>query len=373
MAFVASLYPDALLGQERGRLFDAEVHTDYVLVDPGRMANAVWWSLDGVSSGLFDQGAVMREVSVPQLVTIESDELFLVDGESGTRVLVYSLSDLALERALGGDGDGPGQFRVRPGHRVGLDVTPERILVTGGSKIALFDRGGRLLSEVPFPFWTQWDFKSFGDGFVGEGSDPSDYSYLLNLYDSELRATKELLRVPNPVGAEGGPIHVLTTSLQYQVAGDEVFAWGHTPELVVEVFDSAGEKLRTLSPPYDRIPVTEQIRAMILESYTANPGFADQTDELRERIVFPSHFPAIWDGYVDDGLLYLLTYERQGWQFKMLRFDAHGNALGSTLVPVRLSPANTPYPATVYRGTWYQIARNHETGEWDLLAHELQF
>jgi hypothetical protein len=128
-----------------------------------------------------------------------------------------------------------------------------------------------------------------------------------------------------------------------------------------------------LRPQYDRVPVAEEIKAMILEAYGANAGFAGQTEDLRERLVFPSHFPAIWTGYVDDGKIYLLTYERQGWEFRMLVLDTDGNALGSALLPVRLSPANTPYPATVHQGRWYQVAMNHETGDWDLLVLDIRF
>jgi hypothetical protein len=363
--------PTMVHGQERAGLFDIEVDDEYTLVDPGRLAFYGWWQVDGAGSGLFDQRAVMEGVAQPRLLLIEGDELFVVDGLNGTQVLVYSLPELELQMSLGGGGEGPGEFTVRPGHRVGLDVTEDRILVTGGSKVALFDRGGKLLGETPFPFWTQWDFQVFGEGYVGQGSRPDEYSYQLNLYDSGLQRRREILDVANPVSGEGGPIRVLTTSLRYRVHGNEVYAWGHTPDFVIEVFDRDGVVARSLRPQYDRVPVTDEVKAMILQAYAANPGFADRMDELRERILFPSHLPAIWDCWFDDNTIYVLTYERRGWEFKMLLLDRQGNPLGGAWLPVSLSPAGTPYPATVHQGNWYQVAKNHETGTWELVVLDI--
>lgn len=227
-------------------------------------------------------------------------------------------------------------------------------------------RGHSCDSETGYPFWTQWDLRSLSSHYVGVGSDPDDYSYLLNLYDSGLRPLREILRVANPVSADDRSIRVLTTSLQFRVHEGEIYAWGHTPDLVIEVFDEEGDLVRSLRPQYDRVPVGEEIKGMVLQSYAANPGFADRMDELRERIVFPTHLPAIWDCYLDGERIYVLTYERQGWEFKMLVFDRDGNPLGSTLLPLRLSPANTPYPAAVYQGRWHQVVKNRETGAWEL-------
>lgn len=351
--------PGAALGQQSTLIFDTNL--------PERAAPWHAGSLSSLGSGLFDlENRELPGLTHPHLLVIHDGELFVVDGVDGTKILVYSLADLSPLRSFGGDGEAPGQFKVRPGHRIGLHVTAERVVVTGGSKVSLFDRDGALLSEKAFPFWTRWDLKILGAGYAGEGADPEDYSYLLNLYDSELQPVREILRVANPVSAEDRSIRVLTTSLQSRVHEGEVYAWGHTADLVIDVFDTQGAPVRSLRPDYERVPVTDEIKGMILRAYAANPGFADRIEELRERIVFPDHLPAIWDCYLDGGKIYVLTYERQGWEFKMLVFDRDGNPLGNALLPVQLSPANTPYPATVYEGRWHQVVKNRETGTWEL-------
>ena len=76
--------------------------------------------------------------------------------------------------------------------------------------------------------------------------------------------------------------------------------------------------------------------------------------------------------FVDRERIYVMTYWRAGAEGELLELNRHGSIETRLRLPIRLSPAHTPYPATVYNGTWYQLARDGSGGAWRMNMQRLR-
>lgn len=95
------------------------------------------------------------------------------------------------------------------------------------------------------------------------------------------------------------------------------------------------------------------------------PKYRDQYELQKDRIAYPDYFPEISGMYIDQDLIYVLTWKRQGDKIECFIFDLKGNLKKQLFVPYVFEDPMFPYPVQIKGGKLYRVIEN-EDGQWEL-------
>ena len=85
--------------------------------------------------------AEFPELMQPVRITIDGNEMYIVDGR--TKIEVYSVSEQKLLREISKSGQEPGEFRYLPF----LKIFPDLVFLGAYNKIMIFSKDGKLTEE----------------------------------------------------------------------------------------------------------------------------------------------------------------------------------------------------------------------------------
>jgi hypothetical protein len=204
-----------------------------------------------------------------------------------------------------------------------------------------------------------------GRGFIRE--DKNAY-VIINFYNADLKRGQELYRVVSP-DQPGGKIYLLSRNFIYRTYKDQVYIAGKEG-FIIDVLDHEGKQLFSIDREYKRRKVTDKdvgdMRGALKLRYR------DQYELLKDRIVYPDYFPEISGMYIDQDLIYVLTWKRQGDKIECFVFDLKGNLKKQLFVPFVFEDAVLPYPVQIKGGKLYQLIEN-EDEQWELHINPLEF
>lgn len=319
----------------------------------------------------------MPDLEKPDSITMGHEYLYITD--QGT-IAIYSLKDVKLKNKFGRKGEGPGEFRIRPFDKLGLQVFihGDYIVVNSTGKLSFFTRSGEFKEEITYPGEMQ-SFTPLGSKFVGYSrTKENDLLYLtINIYDPrQLQMEKEIYR-RRYYGQLKGPSKILRLVMAtknasmrgalYQVYNNRLFLEGENNEILV--FDDSGKKLYTVRQSYEKMkipdPFKQKVMAFLKKRYPTIYRHARQYGE------FPGYFPLRYF-LVTDSKIYVLTFKTSNGKNELYILDLEGKLLGKTMVPFEEAEFLQPYPFTIGKGVFYQLNENLDTEEWELHIHQIR-
>jgi hypothetical protein len=156
------------------------------------------------------------------------------------------------------------------------------------------------------------------------------------------------------------------------VEGNKIIAPGGD-EFVLNIFDADGNKVSTITRPYERLKVTEDYKKGIHLYFKTDPGTKQYYDAfLKKMLKFRDDFPAIQFFLVDNGRIYIQTYMKKGDKYELFIYDLEGKSLKRLFLPVKFLDAIKPNPFTFKDDTFYQLIENQDEEEWELHAIEIK-
>jgi hypothetical protein len=145
-----------------------------------------------VTPALAQKPVILPQICDPQSIVVDNGQIYIVEY---TSIYIYSTKDFKLQRKIGKEGEGPREFRPRPGiFEISINVEPDYLLVKSVQRLSYFTRDGEYIKEINADIHTE--LIPHGDQFVGIkrwiGENKTLYS-TTSIYDSHFKKIKELI------------------------------------------------------------------------------------------------------------------------------------------------------------------------------------
>lgn len=304
------------------------------------------------------------DLKKPAAIEVDQSQLYIIDD---TSVLIYSLKDYKLIKKVGRRGEGPGEFK----NITSIHIYDDAFLVNSRGKVSLFSKDGKLLKEVKA--LSGYDFEKVGEYFIGSDVETIDkISYMTaNLHDSELKKIKQISR------REGALLgsKFLDPILIYAPLGPEFRA--SDDKVVVKkqdgkflILDITGKTISTITPDYQRLPVTIEQRESILNFYRTNPNTRDNFLNLKKRFKFSKYFPYVRNFHLDQNNLYILTFNKMLEKREIFIFNTCGKFMDRIFVTIEESNILQLYPYIIKNSKLYQMVESED--DWKIEVTSLK-
>jgi hypothetical protein len=306
--------------------------------------------------------AEFPELMQPVRITIDGNEMFVVDGRS--KIEVYSISEQKLLREISKSGQGPGEFRYLPF----LKIFPDSVFLGAYNKIMVFSEGGKLIEERRlYPI-----AKAFpvGDNYVSFGTvrEGADIYRTVNLLGPDLRKIKELHRHLR-IRRKGG-INPIRDYMDFDTLGDKIFIAESREDFLIEVFDDTGEKQYTIYKEVEKIRITNEFKTAYIEQLTARPGGQGQEWKVaidQWGVEYDRFFPDIREFQVADDKIYVQTYRTEQRKTEFIVMDLEGNSSQSVFLPLYEEGSLVDkHVYTFSNGDYYYLKYNDDKEIWEL-------
>lgn len=319
--------------------------------------------------------AVLHEVTDPgQSLWIRKNHLFVANATDSLKmrniIQVYSLKDGSLTKKFGG----PDVFKIMPDHGVIIVLQPEKFVVNSSGKVSIYNYGFELLQEFEHGgdtfFYVPWRNRFIARQIHVENK--IEY-YRLNMYDSELKIIKELCRKEVSDKAFSG-------DFSFNIYNNELYVSKINDDFVIEVFDSEGNNIKSITQNYTRVKVTQEHIDKHFKNLTSRPGwerFFNSREEMetfyRNRIKYPAYFPAIQQIFTTDARIYVLTRTQFEDQREIWILDLEGQLINREVVQFKMRSQDNPYPFTIQNNRFFQLILSDQTEQWELYSTLLPF
>lgn len=320
------------------------------------------------SSILAKKMAVLPEIKRPhQLIALKERALVV----EGTTIFVYSLNDYKLLTKFGKMGEGPQEFKVRPGDQVHVYPKDDYIYVSSMGKASVFTKDGKFVREVPAV--TGRKFTPLGHTqyvAIGRITEGKKAFRTIDLFDSNLKKTKTVFKQSDIL--QGPAVRVYFTSLAFSTYDDKIFMTGRKG-FIIDVFDNKGEPLFTIKRDYKKIKITRQIQQNVLDWFKQDPRYDDRTYQyIKANIRFPDYFPAIDEMIIKDDKIYVRTHQVKGDDYEFVIFDIKGKYLKTKFIHLVRENSMYPYPYDIANGNAYQLVEDLDKETWELHCNAIK-
>jgi hypothetical protein len=299
--------------------------------------------------------ATFPDIYAPVKVRVDDNKLYISEKAS---VFIYSLDKFELLKKFGGEGEGPREFK----RYAFLYPLPEYLLVNSVGKISYFKKDGTFIKEVKAK-GDAANFAPLGKYFVARGfriatdaKEKINYK-TLNLYDSNLTKVREIFKHELD-WQQGKGTKLFHLAFSYQAHGNRIYIAGHK-DFFIDVFDTEGKLLFTISQEYEKVKFTKDHKKQVLAYFKRTRP--ERYQYWEQYGLFPDYFPAVNRILIRDQLLYVLTFKKQDNQYELFIFDLEGKRLEKIFVPLVDLRFMMPYPFEIDKNKLYQMVENDKT------------
>ncbi len=315
-------------------------------------------------------GVEAPELLKPADIKIDGDRVYVSDRAA---IKIFRLPRMQLEKEMGREGEGPGEFKTIPTIFRGsaaIHLREKDIVVSSIGRATFFTRGGEYIKEIINPYILT-EFVPFGDRYVGAGFDKNARNeYLIvNFYDQNLKRGKELLRQES--FGSGASIDLVSIGIfpSIQVGSGKVFV--NDSKGIIHLFDSEGNQIKTidishLESKYSPVKVTKERRNRYIDFAKAHHAFKRLYEQDKNRIRFPEVFPLMKDLCLSEDRLYIFTFREKDNLKECYITDLEGNLIKKVWLPVKDMNPRDLYPYTIHGEKIHQLRENLETEVWEL-------
>lgn len=314
----------------------------------------------------------------PEFVKIVDDEFFVNEGAS---VFVYSIEDYKLKYKFGVEGEGPQEFKVNiigiPGHKICFTPLPDSIVVGSESKVSYFSRDAKFIREKRIPVPMIIDFTPLSKGFVGRNykNDKGVQLMSVDLYDQEGIRLKEVCKHEITAWKKGSRVlwDLVDILPEFKTYNDHIFMAGGG-DFKLDVYNSNGEKVRTIKHKYDRLKVGDSEREKIIGLWKDDsPRIRREWDSFFKKMIgVPDYLPAFRAFFIADNNIYFQTsrVEKDKTEFIIMGID--GKFKKQVFLPLRYRNIVMAFPYTISKNKLYQLFDNEEAEHWELFVTKIE-
>jgi hypothetical protein len=275
----------------------------------------------------------------PHQIAVDGNDLYVFD-EADYSLHVYTLSPFAARMIIGKKGDGQHDFKYLPF----VYVQSESLAVTDFTKTVWFSKKGDALKVKEYSDFPDFDMNSemllvpIKENYVRITADHDQNKRHVYLLDPGFNPIKELYEGPF-TWRRGSPVHYRTDTVCHE---GMIFISDTEKDFFMAIFDHTGKDL-----------------------FSIKLGREDEK---------PSQ-PLLHQYCVSDGRIYAATTMKKEGKTEMFVIDMSGSIVKRVLVPL---PSIRPTRGVVRydlfdvdQSRLYEIVKNVETGNWELLITEL--
>jgi len=294
------------------------------------------------------------------LLRIDAGKIYIVD-QALKMGFIYDRSDLKKKAEFGGPGEGPGEFP----HISNFTINTQFIYVSGMGRLSIFSRDGKYIKDIKSPS-IGYGYSPIGNNFIGTANitrnpDPNYINLQFNLYDSQLKKKKELLKTTIHVncGIEGGQefIYLIDDHAAAVVYNDTVFIGTTEKGFSFSIFNIDGRNHYDIKVDVEKRKITGEERQKKIDSLRSFLGeklFKAEYERKKIKFKFPDYYPAYRAFFVNDGRIYVFCYP-QDKQNEVYILDLKGNILGKRFIPTSdIGGVNSRYHC-MYNGNLYEM------------------
>ncbi|MDQ1352003.1 MAG: hypothetical protein QG657_2309, partial [Acidobacteriota bacterium] len=153
----------------------------------------------------------------------------------------------------------------------------------------------------------------------------------------------------------------------FYAADEKIIALGGE-DFVIDVYNSGGNKVSSISRECKRIEVTDEYKTGVYDFYKESPNFRQYYESIKNMIQFSRYFPAIQFFLAADKKIYIQTYVKETDCYEFFIYDLEGKFLKRLFLPVVYRNSLMPFPYTIIHNTLYQLIENEDAEVWELHA-----
>jgi hypothetical protein len=298
----------------------------------------------GTLSTLFSQEAVLKDIFDPGMITVQDEEMIVVEGPT---VYVFSLPQISLKLSFGQKGQGPGEMTSFPYIYNRSIPTPNGYFVDSQEKVLYFSKDGTFIREKKKPIGVS-SIMPVGRNFVGskliviEGK--TQYQTVV-LYDGDFEIIKELARDLSPAQSVRATTEIPLDALNFSVYKNKIYVEQSREGFLIEVYNSAGELTQEIRQDIKRKSIGGGEKKELLDYFKEDPSikaFGFDNIIQQTKLIYPDYLPAITGLVIADDKLYVKTSQKYVEPAEFLMLDLEGKRLGHIQVE---GLTETPYVA----------------------------
>lgn len=303
----------------------------------------------------------LDRLSRPGDILLDDSGLYVTQG---AEIFVYTLKDFKFVTKFGKPGEGPEEFKTRPGDSVKLQLLKDKLLISSVGRISYFTKKGQFKSEVKVPAGI--NFKKMGNRFIGYTTARQGNEQVLKLVlaDEGMKIVKDITSRPSSFQM-GRRITFFPQTDTFAVYNGMVF-FAQPDGMAVDVFDSEGNKTYTIKHQYKKLKVSQADIDRTHAWLKISPRFKRFYESYKQMFHFPSEFPPVRHFKVSGDKLYVMTYETKDDKTLFYIFDIKGKFEKKVYMPLFEDNPMRVYPYNVADGKLYQLAENEDTNKWEL-------
>jgi hypothetical protein len=309
--------------------------------------------------------AALPEIGKPNYLVVDQTRVYVVEQLT---VHAYSMENYKRISQFVKEGEGSQEAKTQ----IYLQTTPEKVAVTDMGKVMFFSPDGGYINEKR----TSENISRIypiGENFIGHfyNTDATKrIQYMsIELFDKDFNPIKTLCKGESQdlFSAPGGKKDMLITPniLAYRVCDGKIYVIDTQKGFSITVFDADGKELYEINKEYKKIAVPQSYQDKYFARYAKIPGLLEKQKKMFNYI-FRDYWPAIYRHFVDNGKIYVFTYdtrrEDENLERELVVLNLKGDILNRLFLPDKI------FNSYVYKDTYYYLEDSPESGEWELHA-----
>ena len=279
--------------------------------------------------------SVIQDLEKPYGLYVNKKKIFIFDGSTYS-YKIYSLNDLKKIGEFGRKGEGPGEFRGS--HEVSFSAN--KIFLCGSFTLFRFSENGELLDQSKKPSFLY--LKPVGNNFVGkqiEYNRKELKSYnIVSLYNKKFQVIKKIyMQFKRKMKSESKNIKqdimMVEPLFKVQTNADKIFIADCRKGFHVEVFNSFGDYVYSISMNLPKVRITQEFRDRVMKMYKSSKLWIENKRNFN--YIFPNYFSDIKTFRVADNKIYIVTYLKKGEKNQLFILDLKGGMIKETFIPFK--------------------------------------
>ena len=133
----------------------------------------------------------------------------------------------------------------------------------------------------------------------------------------------------------------------------------------IAAFDSEGKKSFAFSHNFREIKLTQKHIKRYMDFLETDPNFKSFVARTKHLFKFKKLFPLIQYFYIDEGKIFVTSYEKDNGKRDLTVFTLKGTFVKQMELPLVSQNVDNPYPFAIHLGILYQIIENEDNHDLD--------
>ena len=313
----------------------------------------------------------LPELINPTSMAMDNTRIFIVDGPA---VMIYSIKRSDFINKIGKEGEGPGEFKVAPNLPITINLINDSICISSLGKVSIYTKDGKFIREIRNKSMAI-NLIPCSNLYLGKGFAQSNGQlyHTVNIYDGQLNKIKEIYREKSgfqlgsnqkfdPIDATGPGIAAHLNYLFLNIGENRN---------TLAVFDLKGNMKYSFTHKFREIKLTDERIKRYMSYLETDPNFKTFVARVKHLLKFEEILPLVQYFFIDDGKIYITSYENHNSKRDLYMFSLKGQFLKKMELPLVSRNVDIPYPFTIIKGKLFQIVENENNESWELFLHQI--